>query len=112
MNRLLILACAVALLGVTATAVFAGEPPQVPPLSPRLLALLNTPAAAAAITTAASGPRCLGSGPGDLMSLCTCSDQQSACYSYCQSIGCKKDNFVCNFSDPCNSTCSCFSCIP
>ena len=46
------------------------------------------------------------------MPACTCNSERAACGQYCRDIGCQRSHFICNTSDPCNSTCYCTFCIP
>jgi hypothetical protein len=46
------------------------------------------------------------------MPVCTCSQEQTACTAYCQSILCRRAFSQCNPSDPCDATCTCSICAP
>jgi hypothetical protein len=41
---------------------------------------------------------------------CTCPQERIACVSYCEGQGCAGRLFVCNTSNPCNSSCTCTHC--
>jgi hypothetical protein len=43
---------------------------------------------------------------------CTCTEEQQACTSYCQSILCRRAISMCSPSDPCAATCTCSICAP